>query len=156
MTNIEIENAELIMPFRNFSGKSSKFNKEGDRNFAVYIPEDMAAQLADDGWNVKRTNPRNEDDEARPYLNIAVKFGYRPPEILVGTSPRAMKRMDEDTVGELDWADIASVDLTIRPRAYDVNGKTGIKAYLGEMYVIINKSSFAERYSSETAEDLLF
>lgn len=147
MTNIEIENAELIMPFRNFSGKPSKFNKEGDRNFAVYIPDELAETLIEDGWNIKRTN----DDRA--YLNVSVKYAFRPPEVKVGINPRKMKSLSEETIGELDWADIAKVDLSIRPRTYDVNGKQGIKAYLSEMYVIINKSSFAERYSANDVDD---
>lgn len=146
MTNIEMENAELIMPFRNFSGKPSKYNAEGVRGFSVYIPEDRADEMRADGWNVKETKPRDYEEKGRPYINVAVNFEFRPPNIYVGTDPDQMHKVEEDSVGELDWADIEHVDLTIRPRTYDVNGKAGVKAYLAEMYVIISKSRFADKY----------
>ena len=144
--NLDIENAELIMAFRNFSGREGKNNKEGDRNFAVYIPDDVAEQLKEDGWNIKMSNRNSDEYESRPYLNVAVRYKFRPPEIYVGTNPDALHRIGENEVGELDWADIVHVDLSIRPRFYDVNGRTGIKAYLSEMYVIISKSKFAAKY----------
>ena len=156
MTNIDIENAELIMPFRNFSGKPTKFNPQGGkREFAVYIPEDVAEQLEEDGWTIKMSRPRNEDENPRPYIRVAVNFSFRPPEIMVGTRKDQMVKMTEDTVGELDWADITSCDLSIRPRPYDVNGKQGIKAYLAEMYVIISRSAFADKYAC-TEDDSVF
>jgi hypothetical protein len=58
---IQIDDAKII--FRNFAGRGDKFNREGDRNFAVMIPdEDMANELADRGWNVKIKPPREDGD----------------------------------------------------------------------------------------------
>ncbi len=42
-----VEDARLI--FRNFAGKEGQYNREGDRNFAVILPDDVAEQMEKDG-----------------------------------------------------------------------------------------------------------
>ena len=44
---LQIDNASIC--FKNFRGEGGKFNKEGDRNFALIIPdEEMAEALQND------------------------------------------------------------------------------------------------------------
>lgn len=125
---LQIDDARIV--YRNFSGVGSKFNREGDRNFAVVIPdEDLAMRLKDEGWNVKIKDPRDEGDSPFMYLPVKIKFNDRGPIFHLRTGKNQIK-LDEESISCLDRIDILCVDLDIRPFDWDVNGKTGRTAYL--------------------------
>lgn len=135
--------------YRNFRGEGSKFNREGDRNFAMIIPtQDLVDELISRGWNVKIKEPREEGEEPFMYLPIKVKFNDRGPQIYLVTGDRT-NRLDEDVVSMLDDIDIRSVDLDIRPYDWEVNGKTGRTAYLQAMEVTQEIDRFAARMAEE-------
>lgn len=150
---LQIDDARIC--FRNFRGEGGKYNKEGDRNFAVIIPdEEMAEALQNDtnqygaGWNVKIKPPREEGDEPFIYLSVKVKFNDKGPKIYL-ESGRNRVKLDEDSVSMLDEIDIISVDLDIRPYDDEINGKPFRSAYLKSMVVRQNLDRFEARFAAE-------
>jgi hypothetical protein len=134
--------------FRNFAGKEGQYNREGDRNFAVLLDDKVAKEMLEDGWNVKWLNPRSDEEDEQPqaYLPISLNFKGRPPRIVLITS-RGRTNIDEHGVEMLDWVDILNVDLIVRPYAWTVNDKSGIKAYLQSIYLTIEEDPLEIKYS---------
>ena len=144
---LQIDDARII--YRNFAGAGSKYNREGDRNFAVIIPEkEMADALIAEGWNVKVKPPRDEDEDPFMFLPIKVKFNDRGPNAYLQTGNK-MNRLDEESIACLDDVDIISVDMDVRPYDWEVNGKAGRTAYLQSIKVIQEIDRFAARYAEE-------
>lgn len=151
--NLVVENAHLA--FRNFSGKESKFNRAGNRNFCVIFDRETGEELQEQGWNVSILQPRDEYEEPSYKLQVAVAFGKIPPKVYM-ISGRRKTLLDEDTIGNLDFAEIENVDIIIRPYNWEVNGKTGVKAYVHTMYVEIREDKFASKYSFDDFEEDAF
>lgn len=143
---LQIDDARIT--YRNFSGIGSKYNREGDRNFAVVIEDEETANLLiEEGWNVKIKPPREEGDSPFMILPVKIKFNDRGPAVYLITGERK-NELDEDTIDCLDNVDILSVDMDIRPFDWEVNGKTGRTAYLQAIHVIQEVDRFAERYKN--------
>ena len=154
---IEINDARII--FRNFEGRADKFNHEGNRNFAVVIPnQELADKLINDvneygvGWNVKVREARDEDEDDFRYLSVKVKFNNRGPAVYLETAGR-LNKLDEESVGLLDNIDIASVDMDLRPYDDIINGKPFRTAYLQAIRVTQNIDRFAARYAEEESPE---
>lgn len=76
-------------------------------------------------------------------MQVAVSFRNIPPNIYLMTG-RRRQRLTEDTVESLDYAEIKTVDLTIKPYNWDVGR---VKGYLKTMYVQIVEDKFAEKWA---------
>lgn len=146
--NVMMEGVRII--FRNFEGKEGPYNKAGERNFAVLLDDKIAEILAEDGWNVKWLKPREDEVEEgeteQPYLPVSLRYDVFPPHVVLVTS-RNRTTLEESQVEMLDYSDITNVDLIVRPHNWDVNGKTGIKAYVKTMFVTIEEDALVRKYA---------
>lgn len=150
---LQIDDARIC--FRNFRGEAHKYNKEGDRNFALIIPDDdIVGALQHDTnqygacWNVKIKPPKEDGGTPFIYLPVKVKFNDNSPKIYLESGKNRV-RLDEESVSTLDEIDILSVDLDIRPYDSEVNGRPFRSAYLQSMVVRQNLDRFEARFAAE-------
>jgi hypothetical protein len=134
---LEINDARII--WKNFSGRGDRFNREGDRNFHLVIPDQEICEALKndknqygDSWNVKIKPPREDGDVPFMHMLVKVKFNGRGPNVYLDRGPNKEPLvLNEDTISCLDDIDIMSVDMDIRP--YDdrlPNGNSFRTAYL--------------------------
>ena len=147
---LNIEAADI--GFRNFEGREGKYNKLGDRSFAVFLDDELAHILAKEGWNVKfpkDQDPNDEEDNRRAYLQVSVAFDSYPAKVYLITPQEGEPNINmiggEEAV-MLDWAEFSNIDLVIRPYNWEVNGNRGIKAYLKAGYFSIVTDEFAQKH----------
>lgn len=145
--NVMFEDSRIL--FRNFAGLPTTFKPAGGiRDFMLLLDEEKAEAMLEDGWNVKHLKARAdvEDSEPRPYITVTVMFGKYPPRIVMINS-RGKTVLDETNINILDFAEIETLDLIIRPYNWEVNGNTGVKAYVKSMYVTLAEDELEKKYS---------
>ena len=136
--------------FKNFTGLEGAYNKEGERSFAVFLDDELAERLLEDGWNVKFPKPREftsdeEEDTRQPHLAVEVAFGKFPPKIVTITND-VIQTVYEDKIHTLDSLKFDNVDMALNPYHWTVNGKSGIKAYLKAIYLTVESDYFTRKY----------
>lgn len=144
---LQIDDARIIWP--NFSGEPGQFNREGDRDFHLVIPDrEIADALVNEGWNVKIKPARNEDEDDFMVMKVKVKFnGYGPNCYLISGKRRV--ELDEESVGCLDDIEMENCDMDIRAFDWEMNGKSGRTAYLQSIQVTQRLDRFAEKFAAE-------
>jgi hypothetical protein len=141
-----------ILPgqWRNFGGHVTRFNDSGKREFAVSLEDSVAKAMADDGWtSVKFPKGRDDDEEDTrgPVLKVTISYKGRPPRIVMRTSKNRVP-LGENEIEMLDYANILTADMIIRPYNWSARGDTGIAAYLQSLYVTIEEDYLEQKYAA--------
>lgn len=140
--NLFLENVRI--GFRNFEGREGRYNAEGKRNFVIFLDNETAARLEEQGWNIHWPKPtENEtDNEKNPFLKVRVNFNWKGLKIVMIVNGKP-EFLDEDTVGVLDTAELENVDVSVSPYEYEP-GK--ISASLASMYATVKTDEFMAKY----------
>jgi hypothetical protein len=150
-----MEDAQIV--FRNFTGREGMYNREGDRNFCVILPEDIALAMREDGWNIKQLKTRQDGTPGDYYVQVSVGFKGRPPRLVL-ISSKGRVEISQSECDLLDWVDIARADLIIRPYHWTMRENTphetsGIKAYLKTLFIHMNEDYLELKYSDVPMAD---
>ena len=149
---IFIENTKFI--FRtNFSGDPNKDKyKSTTRRGNLIIPNaQQALEMADAGYNIKQTNPREGEEEGFvPTYFTPIIIGYanprRQPRVYLVTNGTPTE-LDEETVGMIDDVYVENVNATLNPR-YNPD-RDSWTLYVAQLYVeqTVEEDPWADRYT---------
>lgn len=146
---VTIQDAKII--FRNFAGRKGPYNEEGERSFTVVLPEQIAKRMILEGWTtIKEKKPWNADEgseEVEYQMPVEVEYRKgRPPRcVLINAFGRT--ELGADEVAVIDYAELENVDLTINPYQWEVNGNSGVKAYLKTIFVTVVTDELDLKYA---------
>ena len=147
--------------WRNFSGiEKPPFNPAGTRTFCVDLDPDVVEDMISDGWNIKfhKASPEDEGDHiftdekgnrfdaTRPFIQVRARYdkGRKPRIVMISSTART--NLTEDSIEILDVVDVETVDLIVNGSYYEMNGKSGLKAYLQSMFVTIREDALELKY----------
>lgn len=154
--DILIEDAYLMPgPFRNFSGAKTKYNAEGDKNFCVKLPPELVEPMMSSGWNVRPTQPFHNGDPVEYYIQVKVNYNseYPPKVVRILSATGRATLLNKDTVCQLDHDVVLKADVLIHPYIWEVNGATGIKAYLKTAYFTVLEDVLEAKYAGILDEE---
>ena len=151
MATMNVTFKDVTLRFKNFSGKATDFNAEGNRNFRVDLTEDMAEYLNNielntkSGRTIKGANVKtyiSKEEGAEPRYSIKVLFGAYPPEEMWYVTSKGKIRLTMETVGNLDHMFIEKAKVQVSLSTYEKGSNCGITAYLKKLIVWIKEDDF--------------
>ena len=147
---LKIENlANRDIIYRNFSGRTSQFNKNGNLKFTIVIDPNVADRLEKNGWNIKRRPSKNDENEEFCTLEVRVRFdlSFAKPRIKQFTRSGCVD-ISEDNVGNFDNAEFETADVVLRQYLWSTPaGDSGVSAQLSEMYVRLQEGVLESKWA---------
>lgn len=137
----------------NFSGDPERDNFGSDvRKGNVIIPSELQArELMNEGFNVRRTEPRDGEEEGfEPTYFVSVTANYNtnwPPKIYLVSGDAEPKLLDMESVGIIDKIRVKNVNVVLNP--YYNNRTHRSSLYIRTMYVEqdVESDPYADRYN---------
>lgn len=161
---IKIDNTRFFST--NFSGNPAN-DRFGDarRKANIIIPDPaQAEELIRQGFNVRHTNPRPDDDPNTfvPTYFVQAILKYRdrdghpmkyPPKVVLVNDRYEEIPYDEEMVGQLDRIRVKNVRVILNPRVYDeANGSKNL--YIRTIYIEqdLESDCYADYYRRKREE----
>ena len=147
---ISIENTRFIFK-TNFSGDPARDTYGSDARRANIIISDpqQAEELLAEGFNVKQTKPRDDDENFEPTYFVAINVNYDsswPPKIYLVSGDAEPVPLDEESIDILDKIYVINVNAVLNPYHNQKTGRCSL--YVRTMYVEqdVEDDPFAMKY----------
>lgn len=138
MVNGDLEIEGAVLKYKNFEGRPTDMNPAGGkRTCCVVLNEAIAEKLSDEGWNVKTRT--YEDGGSEHYTEVVINMESKyPPRVNLIEHLRGrdvMRKLDSETIAELDDVYAENVDIIIHPYEHGRPGQYKIKGYVRDLCV---------------------
>lgn len=148
--DIQLKDVEVKWPFSHIDGRADRFNEEGQHDIVIILPEASALELEDIGWGIKKYEGREEGDEPEYTLKANISYKIEPPRIyLLKVTKSGKKRripLEQKDLKQIRRSTTAQVDLILNPSFWVQPGRSGVSAYVKEMYVHVKESTLSMEY----------
>lgn len=145
--DVELEDVNIKWAWSHFDGNDT-FNGPGNYSFTIVLPEATAREMLAAGWTGIKENDGYEEGDP-PEWTLKVKISYRltPPMIYLIKNERKFRVTDETELVQIRRDMTDQVDVILTPSRWVQPNRTGVTAYVKEMYAKVRESRFASHYS---------
>ncbi len=144
---VTIENTKFIFE-TNFSGDPRRDKYGSDRRCCnIIIPDQLAEELIDEGFNVRWTDPKDGEYEKAYFIRAVVNYDSKyPPRIYLVSGENPPELLNSESVCIIDNMYIKNVNVILSKYYNDKNDKWSF--YVRTMYVEqeLDSDPFAARY----------
>lgn len=144
---VSIENTRFIFE-TNFSGDPRRDKFGSDKRYAnIIVPEELAEELTDEGFNVRHTDPKDDEYEKTYFVRATVNYDSKfPPRIFLVSGDNPPELLDVESVGVIDTMYIRNVNVILSKYYNAKMDKWSL--YVRTMYVEqeLDDDPFAARY----------
>ena len=143
---VELEDVAIKWAFSHFDGREDTVNAEGDHNFTMILPDDVADKLRAEGWNARTMDGYEEGDPPEHLLKVKISYKYEPPKVFLIKGDRKLRAEQRD-LADIRRDTCEQIDVIITPSRWVVGGNSGITAYAKELYAKVKESRFSAKYA---------
>jgi hypothetical protein len=146
INDLELGDVDIKWNWSYFNG-NDPFNGPGNYSFTIILPEENAKKMLEAGWtSVKENEPYEEGDPPEWTMKVKISYKYEAPKIFLIKNGRKMRVEDEKDLADIRRDSCDQIDVVITPSRWVQGGRTGVTAYVKELYAKVRESRFAQEY----------
>jgi hypothetical protein len=145
--DIEFEDAQIKWPWSHFDGRDTFGGGEGSYNFTIILPEKTALALREAGWtSVKENEGYEEGDPPEWTMQAKISDRFELPKMYLIKNGRRFRVHELRDLHDIRRDTCDQIDVILTPSRWVNGNRTGITAYVKELYATIRQSRFADKY----------
>ena len=143
--DIEFEDVQVKWPWTHFDGKDTFGGEQAKYNFTIILPKSTAIQLREAGWtSVKENDPYEEGDDPEWTMQCQISDRFDMPKIYLIKNDRRFRVEKLTELHDIHRGTCEKINVILTPSRWVNGARTGVTAYVKELYAYISQSRFAQ------------